>query len=415
MLPLSFSLSSRQLRLITALGTGVLVGTSLIVIIPEGIETLYSAGDSGHGHGHGERSLSSSVRRVEGRDAMFGGLRQEIWRREAVAMGADVGVPVDTNVGFVTGPDDAFHTAEEGVKQTVPATDGASEEAGLPNEHKEGHANEEGDEHHDAGPEPHAWVGISLITGFILMYLIDTLPQHATKPSQPQRFSISLNQFSFNRTASIPANEAAEEQTQETFTGSHNHSYSRPSSTTVGLVIHAAADGIALGASSTTTSRLTFIIFLALMIHKAPAAFGLTSVLLKQGLSKRMARAHLIVFSLAAPIGALLTWSAAHLLGYSSASAFGNGNSGSTEFATGVLLLFSAGTFLYVAMHTMQENGSGHGEEVQGNGYAGVPMHDMYSGEAQAPPKSEGPALLDTVVTVGGMLLPLLTQWGHAH
>ncbi|KAK5127846.1 hypothetical protein LTR85_004963 [Meristemomyces frigidus] len=405
-LPLSISLSSRQLRLITALGTGVLVGTSLIVIIPEGVETLYSA--SGSSHSHAERSLARNARRAVPLVAFTGAREDVVWPRNAVAATVEVGIPADTDVGFVTGPDDGFNAAEEGVKLSAPATDGASDEAGLGGvEHEAPHPGGSED-HSKEAREPHAWVGVSLITGFILMYLIDTLPQHASAPSQPQRFAVSLNQFSFNRSSSIP-HEAAETPTQDTFSGPHTHS-SRPSSTTVGLVIHAAADGIALGASSVTTSRLTFVIFIALMIHKAPAAFGLTSVLLKQGLSKRMARAHLIIFSLAAPVGALLTWGAAHILGYSSTML---GNSGSTEFATGVLLLFSAGTFLYVAMHTMQESGGHSHDAPQENGYAGVPMHEMY--DQPAPTKKEGPVLLDTLVTVGGMLLPLLTQFGHAH
>src|ERR1700734_999161 len=50
-LPLSMSLSQSQLRLISTIGMGVLVGTSLIVIIPEGIEAVYSAGSEGHTHG----------------------------------------------------------------------------------------------------------------------------------------------------------------------------------------------------------------------------------------------------------------------------------------------------------------------------------------------------------------------------
>ena len=80
------------------------------------------------------------------------------------------------------------------------------------------------------------------------------------------------------------------------------------------------------------------------MIHKAPAAFGLTSVLLKQGLSKRAARGHLIIFSLAAPIGALSTWLLVHLIG-------GGGMEGeSGQWWTGMLLLFSAGTFLWVSL-----------------------------------------------------------------
>ncbi|KAK4546604.1 hypothetical protein LTR36_001821 [Oleoguttula mirabilis] len=421
-LPLSLSLSSRQLRLITALGTGVLVGTSLIVIIPEGVETLYSA--SGSSHSHAERSLHHLERSARPLEAFTGAAKHDVWRRDGAAGGLQVGVPADSNIGFATGPDDGFDAAEAGVTQSAPATDGASDEAGLGGGEDEEHHPAGSGDHEDDARDPHAWVGISLIMGFILMYLVDTLPRHATTPTQPQRFAVSLNQFSFNRssTSSLPNEAADETPTHDTYpSAAHHHhtSSSRPSSTTVGLVIHAAADGIALGASSLTpptTGRrhLTLIIFLALMLHKAPAAFGLTSVLLKQGLSKRMARAHLIIFSLAAPVGALLTWAAAHILGYSSTM---TGNSGSTEFATGVLLLFSAGTFLYVAMHTMQESGGEHSHaEARGNGYAGVPMHEMYDQQA-APAKGEGgpPVLLDTLVTVGGMLLPLLTQFGHAH
>lgn len=406
-LPLVFSLSSRQLRLITALGTGVLVGTSLIVIIPEGIETLYSA--SGSSHSHAERSISAIGRR--GLPAQtWGG--NEVWRRHAIPAAADIGVATDPDIGFVTGPGDGFEIAEEGVKDNAPINEGGvtGEKPSTPHDEDQDGVDQH-DEEDGATRDPHAWVGVSLIAGFILMYLIDTLPRHASTRSQPQRFSISLNSFSFNRrTSEIP-----ETPTQDNFqTGAHSHSSdSRPSSTTVGLVIHGAADGIALGASSVSTSRLSFIIFIALMIHKAPAAFGLTSVLLKQGLSKRMAKAHLIVFSLAAPVGALLTWAAAHLLGYSSSTL---GSSVSTEFATGVLLLFSAGTFLYVAMHTMQENGSHDHGEAQGNGYLGVPsMEEGMYGQSAPPPKQEQAGLLDTLVTVGGMLLPLLTQFGHVH
>lgn len=38
---------------------------------------------------------------------------------------------------------------------------------------------------------------------------------------------------------------------------------------TIGLVVHAAADGIALGAASTTThSDIQLIVFVAIMLHK---------------------------------------------------------------------------------------------------------------------------------------------------
>lgn len=78
---------------------------------------------------------------------------------------------------------------------------------------------------------------------------------------------------------------------------------------TLGLVVHAAADGIALGAAAASTqTEVEMIVFIAIMLHKAPAAFGLVTILLHQGLDKKRIRRHLLVFSMAAPLGALLTF-----------------------------------------------------------------------------------------------------------
>ena len=160
-----------------------------------------------------------------------------------------------------------------------------------------------------------------------------------------------------------------------------------------------------MGASATSSNtKLGLVIFLAIMVHKAPAAFGLTSVLLKQGLSKRAARGHLIIFSLAAPIGALSTWLLVNILGGSGMEAEGG------QWWTGMLLLFSAGTFLYVAMHAMQEEAGGH-ESMNGMGDGG---HN--GGLLGSPPrKRQSPALRDTLASVVGMIIPLATQLGHHH
>lgn len=324
---------------------------------------------------------------------------------------------------FITGPDDGHKTQEEIAAELSqpghPSTDAGHEEGSIPSTGEPTVSSSKSSEHHDdedSEHEPHAWIGISLISGFILMYLIDTLPRRASASSQPQSFQINLTQFSLNRPSSTssPNPESPPQETDYHPSNTSQGSSSRPSSTTVGLVIHACADGIALGASSSSGPsesgrNLSFIIFIALMIHKAPAAFGLTTTLLKQGLSKRAARAHLIVFSLAAPAGALVTWAAATLLGYG-----GLPESMSAEFATGVLLLFSGGTFLYVAMHTMQDGG-GHAEH-DADGYAEVPMNG-YGESGSGVPAKDGSqhGVAETFVTVLGMLLPLLTQFGHAH
>ncbi|KAI5275547.1 Zinc/iron permease [Aureobasidium subglaciale] len=372
-LPLSFSLSQRQLRLTTAIGTGVLVGTALIVIIPEGVETLYSAREVGHAHAG--RSISLTSRSLE---------EQLDLPDYTLSHLPDL----HTRNTDLTGPDD-------GRPEDVPTRPKESD-------HQTGGHKEE--EHDDW--EPHAWIGVSLVMGFVLMYLIDQLPRHAAASSQPQRFHIALDRFNLQRSA----NQTSEAEDPDGAPSSDPMQQSRPSSTTVGLVIHAAADGIALGASSTGSSRrLGFIVFIALMIHKAPAAFGLTSALLKQGLSKRRARNHLIVFSLAAPIGALMTWALVNIF----EGSIGQSEHG-TRFFTGLLLLFSGGTFLYVAMHAMQDTKHGHDMgSATPNGYGDSNAYDGYQ---PASNKQESPVLSDTLAVVGGMLLPLLTQiFGHGH
>ncbi|VDM68340.1 unnamed protein product, partial [Strongylus vulgaris] len=80
-------------------------------------------------------------------------------------------------------------------------------------------------------------------------------------------------------------------------------------SATIGLVVHAAADGIALGSASTINkSDVQLIVFIAIMLHKAPAAFGLVSFLLMEGIDSRNVRKHLLVFSCAAPFAAIGTF-----------------------------------------------------------------------------------------------------------
>ncbi|KAI1413621.1 Zinc/iron permease [Hypoxylon sp. FL1857] len=328
-LPLSMSLSQSQLRLISSIGIGILVGTSLIVIIPEGIEAITEA--SIPAHSQSPRHISTAR-----------------WAQEP---------------------------------ETIPG-----------DETKSGSGNQ-----HSGFEVPTFYIGLSLILGFILMFLIDRLPRHASEnfqPPPPPRH-ISLSNLGGSSLS-------GDEEESEGFLGSLTPTpkQSRSLATTTGLVIHAAADGIAMGASATSPdTKLGFIVFVAIMVHKAPAAFGLTSVLLKQGLSKRAARGHLIVFSLASPFGAWATFILVSFLG-------GGGEGQLNQWWTGMLLLFSAGTFLYVAMHAMQEGDSPSGHDVGSlaNGYGDGSQR-----------KHAQPQMRETLATVVGMFLPLLTQFGHHH
>uniref|UniRef100_A0A8K9WP71 Zinc transporter ZIP9 n=1 Tax=Oncorhynchus mykiss TaxID=8022 RepID=A0A8K9WP71_ONCMY len=162
--------------------------------------------------------------------------------------------------------------------------------------------------------------------------------------------------------------------------------------TTLGLVVHAAADGVALGAAaSTSQTSVQLIVFVAIMLHKAPAAFGLVSFLMHAGLERNRIRKHLLAFALAAPVLAMVTFVG---LSQSSKEALSNVN------ATGVAMLFSAGTFLYVAtVHVLPEvGGTGH-------------SHSPTPGKEAA----KGLSKVEVGALVLGCLLPLVLSVGHHH
>lgn len=292
---------------------GVLVGTSLIVIIPEGIETLYSASSVDR------KSLSTRTT----------GLNWPPHELPMLNHGNDaLTSPSTTPISFLS----------LDTEQTVPivGADRRSDDSHSLHVRKEDSNGQSGEQEAEEESSPHAWIGIALTSGFILMYLIDKLPEFAS-PTKNERvpYHISLDNLGSGlRRGSSPIRGDGGLLNAGQSSSRRGHSFA----TTTGLVIHAAADGIALGASSSDTG-LSFIIFLAIMVHKAPASFGLTSVLLKQGLSSRTARAHLLIFSLAAPVGALATFLFAQMMGFSSDEA-------GSQWRTGMLLLFSGGTFL---------------------------------------------------------------------
>jgi solute carrier family 39 (zinc transporter), member 9 len=320
-LPLSMTLSQSQLRLISSIGVGILVGTSLIVIIPEGIEAVASTSAALNAHATPRSVLANRAVDVRWEHHPATAHAQQ-WKRRtqstAEGLAHELGLFVRAST---TTP--ASRASEE---KSSDVKDGSSK--GLP-------ANLE-----DVSEAPTLstfFIGFALMLGFVLMFLVDRLPRHATENfvKRPTTRHISLDDLS--------SGAASGDEETDGFLGSMapTPKQSRSLATTTGLVIHAAADGIAMGASATTANmELGLIIFVAILVHKAPAAFGLTSVLLKQGLSKRAARGHLVIFSLAAPLGALTTYMVISLLGGSTMQ----GENG--QWWTGMLLLFSAGTFL---------------------------------------------------------------------
>ena len=367
---------------------GVLVGTSLIIIIPEGVETLYSARPRLEGHMRRHLATPDLETRWLAVDAYMALKRNAADVDPFLTPGPVIADKIDSPPKTPTEPGVVGIMGGDAGDNSGEGTIGGNVDHRLDEDHH--------DESH------HAWMGIALISGFILMFLIDKLP-HCISSSKPnaQPYHISLTNLGRRFNQAGPAEEGSESFLEGP---NENRGQSRSFATTTGLVIHAAADGIALGASSSSsTSSLSFIIFFAIMVHKAPAAFGLTSVLLKQGLSTRAARSHLLLFSLAAPVGALLTWVFAHAIGAGSV-----GNVENTKWWTGMLLLFSGGTFLYVAMHTMQENSPDHEHQANGHVNGATDSREALKHEPTT-------SIKDLLAAVFGMILPLFLQVGHAH
>jgi zinc transporter 9 len=176
--PLAMSLNHERISIVSSLGVGLLVGTSLGVVLPEGIEMLYTS-----------IPLAS---------------RHEVLRRQEY--------------------NDPEITANQEQTHTHTSFDRA--------------------------------IALALVLGYLVMHLLTFLPplMLARNPETP----IPL--------ATLPSSPRAERMQ------SGPSIVDKPtglSNTTIGLCIHALADGIALGSSAVSNNiALEWIVFFAIMLHK---------------------------------------------------------------------------------------------------------------------------------------------------
>jgi zinc and cadmium transporter len=103
----------------------------------------------------------------------------------------------------------------------------------------------------------------------------------------------------------------------------------------VGLSLHTIVDGFALGAASSERA-LGFLVFLAILAHKVPSSFSLSSILRAEGYSRRRSLLMNAAFATMVPIGAGLYLALRGLV--------------HTESFTPLALAASSGTFLHLAL-----------------------------------------------------------------
>lgn len=129
-----------------------------------------------------------------------------------------------------------------------------------------------------------------------------------------------------------------------------------------------------------------------------PTALGLTTTLLSLGLDPAPVRRRLLIFSFAAPLGAIITYLLVSSFG--SASQHAAGGIDSLTWWTGITLLFSGGSFLYVAT-VIQPISATNPDEHSHAAHSHAAGHDHESlGKYER-----------TGLIVVGMLLPVILAW----
>lgn len=196
-------------------------------------------------------------------------------------------------------------------------------------------------------PEPESYshkIALCVLLGFAFMFLVEEcispharpLPLEIRHEVEDVHFDIALDELEREEGMTLPGSHSS---TWQMLRHAPSSSLQRAYPLSLGLTVHALVDGYALGVSSleTRSGALSFVVFLAIIIHKAPTALALTSSLLETSLSPSECKRHLLLFSLATPVSAILS--------YILYTHTGDGN----NLSVGTPLLFSGGTFLYVA------------------------------------------------------------------
>ncbi|CAH8590651.1 unnamed protein product [Dicrocoelium dendriticum] len=379
-IPMSFNFPTSRLRIMTVFGTGLLLGAVLAIIIPEGIEALYSGQcplqlDANHAHSSSD-ILEQAKQYVESKATVPGAERPSL----NLAPDGD----------------------KSGYFPKLPSVLGDSEQA----------------LHSPLGFfTRHQLVGLSLLIGYLFMLLVDQLggalegcfPSRTTKCC-PVPGLLCCKQS--NRSSPV-----------KTGSGVGLTVDKQMVTATLGLVFHSFADGLALGAAFAADHiRLKLVLFLAIIIHKLPAAFGLSCYLVHSGLPRGKIRVHLLVFAAASPLASIITY-------FYLTWPFPNSIKSHSMDKTGLALLVSGGTFLYVAashilpdiVHTASgptESSSTQRASDEYTVYAVGSQDPLLASTDSATPafdKTRRMSFLDLFTLIVGSLVPLTLSMGHVH
>lgn len=208
-------------------------------------------------------------------------------------------------------------------------------------EHEE-HADEDEEEHHEVlGLTPTVAGGVAVLAGFMLVFLLEIF-------GVSHDIHEEAHEDDHDHTHDDEVHEGSADHAHEHSRGHADHPHHPAAGVVgsgdgrhlawvvvVGLTLHAAMDGVALGASLAGGSvALTISLVIAVSMHKVPAAFSMTTFSRHEGVPERRMIIDLIAFSLATPVALIVVASLLHDIG---------------DQWIGLALLVSGGTFLYIA------------------------------------------------------------------
>jgi zinc transporter 9 len=190
---------------------------------------------------------------------------------------------------------------------------------------------------HHSSELPVSKISLSLLVGFVFMFLVEQFTSPHSRSHRP---------------STIPLHHVEEpthdgEHSTDDLLDADAHFFPEPPGVrrdmqayplTLGLLIHALVDGLALGVSALSNATgdspdTSWVVFMALFIHKGtaslpcvrapsllittavPTAIALTTSLLSTTLSRSECKKHLIAFSASTPCGAILSYVIFSVLG----------------------------------------------------------------------------------------------------
>ena len=308
--------NKNRLKQMTGIAAGIIIASAMLVVIPEGYELAmtdeHGAEDALAGSvalvilevDHGDITASEGIEEIEG---LIGG--------HGHGDDHDDHDDHDDDEGEEEDHDDHGHDSEAGLSDSIGAvieevedgdinaTTGIEEIEELISAHSH---EEESHEDHASG----ILMGGAIMAGFLLMFILE---------------------------GSGIGHAVHEEHHDHEHGHGHGHVHHAAAGGLLvfGLTLHAATDGVAIGAASATGDfALSITVLLAVLIHKGPAAFSLGVFSMHEREERKDSIRDVAIFALSTPVMIIIS---------------GLALEGLETHMIGLAMLFSAGTFLYVA------------------------------------------------------------------